>query len=88
MLEFLIENIFVLFCLVDVSFNRQSILLWVPTVLLFSSTFLYLYEADFIQELLMKNNKKLARSFNFTLCKIDDVISLNNSKIFSLNIFL
>jgi hypothetical protein len=41
--------------------------------------FLYSHEADFIQGLLKKNEKKLARSFNFTLY-IDDVLSLNNSR--------
>ena len=34
----------------------------------------------FIQGLLMKNGKKLARSFNFTFRYIDDLLSLNNSK--------
>jgi hypothetical protein len=29
----------------------------------------------------MKNEKKLARSFNFTLYYTDDVFSLNNSKL-------
>ena len=38
------------------------------------------YEADFIQGFLKKNEKKLARSFNFTLCYIDDVLSLHNSR--------
>jgi hypothetical protein len=42
--------------------------------------FLYSYEADFIQRLLKKNEKKLARSFNFTFRYIDDVLSLNNSR--------
>ena len=42
--------------------------------------FLYSYEADFIQGLLKKNEKKLARSFNFTFRYIDDVLSLNNSR--------
>jgi hypothetical protein len=41
--------------------------------------FLYSYEADFIQGLLKKNDKKLFRSFNFTLRYKDDVLSLNNS---------
>jgi hypothetical protein len=31
--------------------------------------------------ILMKNEKKLARSFNFTLYYTDDVFSLNNSKL-------
>ena len=42
--------------------------------------FLYSYEADFIQGLLRKKDKKLARSFNFTFRYIDDVLSLNNSR--------
>ena len=42
--------------------------------------FLYSYEADFIQEFLKKNEKKLARSFNFTFRYINDVLSLNNSR--------
>ena len=42
--------------------------------------FLYSYEADFEQGLLKKNEKKLARSFNFTFRYIDDVLSLNNSR--------
>ena len=46
-----------------------------------SSRRLYTYEADFLQSLLKKNEKKLARSFNFTFRYIDDVLSLNNSRI-------
>jgi hypothetical protein len=42
--------------------------------------FLYSYEADFIQGLIKKNQKKLARSFSFTFRYIDDVLSLNNSR--------
>ena len=41
--------------------------------------FLYKYEADLIKSLL-KKQKKLTRSFNFTFRYIDDVLSLNNSK--------
>jgi hypothetical protein len=33
--------------------------------------FIYLYETDFIQGLLKKNEKKLARPFNFRFCNID-----------------
>ena len=42
---------------------------------------LYSYEAYFIQGLLKNNEKKVARSFNFMFCYIDDVLSLNNSKL-------
>jgi hypothetical protein len=38
------------------------------------------YEAYFIQGLLKKKERTLARSFNFTFRYIDDVLSLNNSK--------
>ena len=48
---------------------------------LFADLFLYSHEADFIQGLLKKNEKKLALSFNFTFRYIDDVLSLNNSKV-------
>jgi hypothetical protein len=47
---------------------------------LLADLFLHSHEADFIQELLKKNEKKLARSFNFTLRNTEDVLSLNNSK--------
>ena len=47
---------------------------------LLTGLFLYSYEADFIQEFLKKNEKKLARSFNFTFRYINDVLSLNNSR--------
>ena len=34
-----------------------------------------------IQGLLKKNEKKLARSFHFTFRYVDDVLSLNNSRV-------
>ena len=46
---------------------------------LLADLFLYSYQADFIQGLLKKNEKKLAQSFNFTFHCIDDVFLLNNS---------
>ena len=52
---------------------------------LLADLFLYSYEADFIQGFLKKNEKKLARSFNFTFRYIDDVLSL---KILGLVILL
>jgi hypothetical protein len=48
---------------------------------LLADLFLYSYEADFIQGLLKKNEKKLTRSFNFTFRYIDDVLSVNNSRL-------
>jgi hypothetical protein len=42
--------------------------------------FLYLYGADFIQGFLKKNEKKLARSFNFNFRYRDDLLSLIYSR--------
>jgi hypothetical protein len=47
---------------------------------LLADLFFYSYEADFIQGILKKNGKKLARSFNFTFSYIYDVLSLNYSR--------
>ena len=49
---------------------------------LLADSFLYSCEAEFIQSLLKKGDKVLARSLNFTNRYIDDVLSLNND-IFS-----
>ena len=46
---------------------------------LLSDLFLYLYEADFIQGLLMKI-EYIARSFKLRFRYMDDVLSLNNFK--------
>jgi hypothetical protein len=48
---------------------------------LLADLFLYSYEADCIQGLLKRKEKKLARSFNFMFRYIDDVLSLNNSRL-------
>ena len=61
----------------DVFFNRQSITNCAP---LLADLLLYSYEAYFIQGILKKNEKKLARSFNFKFRYIDDILSLNNSR--------
>ena len=47
---------------------------------LLADLLLYSYETNFIQGLLKKNQKKLAQSFKFTFCYIDDVLSLNYSR--------
>ena len=65
----------------DVFFNRQSKLIWVPSCApLLPDLFLYSYETDFIQGLLMKNEKKLAWSFVFSFSYVVGVLSLNNSE--------
>ena len=74
MLKFLIDNIFVMLggCALHMGTNCAPLLVdW----------FLYSYEAYFIQGLLKKNEKKLACYFNFTFCYIDDIVSLNNSRL-------
>ena len=43
--------------------------------------FLYSYKDDFIQGLVMNNEKKLALSFNFTFCYKDDDLSISNSNL-------
>jgi hypothetical protein len=79
MLEFLIDNIFDMFG-GRIFQHTVGIPMGTNCAPLLADLFLYLYEADFIQGLLKKNEKKLARSFNFTFRYIDDVLSLNNSR--------
>ena len=76
----MIENIFVIFggCGFQQTFGIPIGTNCAP---LLADLFLYSYEVDFIQGLLKKNEKKLARSFNFTFRYIDDVFSLNNSRL-------
>ena len=74
MLEFLIDNIFVMFG-GRVFQQTVGIPMGTNCVPLLVDLFLYSYEADF-----KKNEKKLVRSFNFTFRYIDDVLSLSNSR--------
>jgi hypothetical protein len=78
MLEFLIDNIFVMF---GGRVYQQTVGIPMGTncAPLLADLFLS-YEADFIQGLLKKNEKKPVRSFNFTFRYIDNVLSLNNSR--------
>jgi hypothetical protein len=73
--EFLIDNIFAIFGGRDFQ-QTVGILMGTNCAPLIADLFLYSYEADFIQGLLMK----LSRSFNLTFRYIDDVLSLNNSR--------
>ena len=79
MLEFLIDNIFDMFG-GRVFQQTVGIPMGTNCAPLLANLFPFSYEADFIQGLLKKNGKKLARSFNFTFHYIDDVLSLNNSR--------
>ena len=79
----LVSSTAYLLSLEEVFFNRQSYLcipMGTNCAPLLGDLFLYSYEADFIQGLLRKNEKKLARSFNFTFRYIYDVLSLNYSR--------
>jgi hypothetical protein len=79
MLEFLIDNIFVIF---GGRVFQQTVGIPIGTKCapLLADLFLYSYETNFIQGLLKKSEKKLARPFHFTFRYIDDVLSLNYSR--------
>ena len=85
MLEFLIDNIFLIFG--GRAFQqRVGIPMGTNCGPLLADLFFYSYAADFIQGLHKKNEKKLTRSFNFTFVYIDDVLSLNCSRFFTMQI--
>ena len=75
MLDFLIDNIFVMF---GGGVFQQIVGIPMATncAPLLDDLFLYSYEADFIQGLLKKNENKLARYFNLMFRYIDDILSL------------
>ena len=77
MLEFLVDNIFVVFAgkvlqqIIGIPVGKNC----AP---LLADIFLYSYEAEFIQSLLSTGRKRLASQFNFTYRYIDDVLSIYN----------
>ena len=77
MLEFLVDNIFVVFA-GKVFQQIVGIPMGTNCAPLLADIFLYSYEADFIQSLLSAGKKRLASQFNFTYRYIDDVLSINN----------
>jgi len=79
MLEFFIDNIFVMFGWRDFQ-QTAGILMDTNCASLLVTLFLYSYEAGFIKELLKKNENKLAPSINFTFRCIYDVLLLSNSR--------
>ena len=72
MLEFLVDNIFVVF-----AGNVFQQIIGIPKgtncAPLLADIFLYSYEAEFIQFLLSVGKKRLESQFNFTYRYIDDV---------------
>ena len=77
MLEFLVDNIFVVFA-GKVFQQIVGIPMGTNCAPLLADIFLYSYEAEFIQSLLSTGKKRLASQFNFTYRYIDDVLSINN----------
>ena len=77
MLEFLVDNIFVVFAR-KVFQQIVGIPMGTNCAPLLADIFLYSYEAEFIQSLLSIGRKQLASRFNFTYRYIDDVLSINN----------
>ena len=77
MLEFLVDNIFVVFA-GKVLQQIVGIPMGTNCAPLLADIFLYSYEAEFIQSLLSAGKKRLASQFNFTYRYIDDVLSINN----------
>ena len=77
MLEFLVDNIFVVF-----AGNVFQQIIGIPMGTncspLLADIFMYIYEAEFIKSLLSTDRKWLASQFNFTYRYIDDVLSINN----------
>ena len=80
MLEFLVDNIFVV--LAGKVFQQTvGIPMGTNCAPLLADIFLYSYEADFIQSLLSTGKKHLASRFNLTYRYIDDVLSIKQPRI-------
>ena len=77
MLEFLVNNIFVVFA-GKVFQQILGIPMGTNCAPFLADIFLYSYEAEFIQSFLSTGRKQLASRFNFTYRYIDDVLSINN----------
>ena len=75
MLEFLVDNIFVVFA---GKVFQQTV--GIPMGTIIADIFLYSYKADFIQPLLSTEKKHWASRFNLTYGYIDDVLSINNQE--------
>ena len=77
MINFLIDNIFVVFG--HVVFQQTvGVPMGTNCAPLLADLFLYSYEAEFMQKIRKSKDKNLVRSFNFTFRYIDDVLSVNN----------
>ena len=79
MLEFLVDNIFVVFA-GNVFQQIVGITMGTNCAPLLADIFLYSYQAELIQTLLSIGRKQLASRFNFTYRYIDDVLSVTNQE--------
>ena len=77
MLEFLFDNIFLVF-IGKVFQQIIGIPIGTNCALLLADIFLYSYEVEFIQPLLSDGRKRLASQIIFTYRYIDDVLFINN----------
>ena len=77
MIEFLVDNIFVVFA-GKIFQQLVGIPMGTNCAPLLTDIFLYSYEAECVQSLLSTGRKQLASRFNFTYRYIDDVLSINN----------
>ena len=77
MLEFLVDNIFVVF---DGEVFKQAFAIVMGTncTTIIADIFLYSYETEFIQSLLSTGKKQLAPLLILTYRYINDVLSMNN----------
>ena len=83
MMEFLIDNIFVVQFGGRVFQQTIGIPIGTNCASLLVDLFLHSYDSDFLDGLLKQKQKRLAQSFNFSFRYIDDVLSLNNSHFVS-----
>ena len=77
MIEFLIDNIYVTFG--GLHFRQViGIPMGTNCAPLLADLFLYSYESEFLDKLISKGKRNLARQFNLTYRYIDDLISFGN----------
>ena len=79
MIQFLVDNIFVRFG-GQLFLQMVGIPMGTNCAPSLADLFLYSYENDFLDKLIMEGNRKLARKFNLSYRYIDDLISFNNKR--------
>ena len=79
MTEFFVDNIYVRF---DGQLFRQmvGIPMWTNCAPLLADLFLYSYKNEFLDKLIKKGKRKLAKQFNLSYRYTDDLISFNNKR--------